>query len=64
MITVFDDGNDEFKASNRWLQGYKKRWGISRQKKTNKKNKSTKERIPQVSNFHYWAIYKMRLEQP
>ena len=35
-----------------------------RQEKTNKKNKSTKERIPQVSNFHYWAIYKMRLEQP
>ena len=57
-------GKDKFKGTCRWLAGYQKRWGISKQKKTNKKNKSVKERLPQVSNFHYYCIYQMRLEEP
>jgi len=47
-----------------WLQGFIKRKGISSQRKTNKKNKSVEERLPQIKNFHHWAIYSMRTEEP
>ena len=46
-----------FKASNGWLAGFLKRHRLTSQKKTNKKNKSVKERIPKVRKFHQYAVY-------
>ena len=46
------DPENKFKASNKWLHGFKKRKGVSKQRKTNKKSKSVQERLPQVKNFH------------
>ena len=51
-------------ASNRWLLNFTKRKGISKQRKTNKKSKSVEERIPQVKNFHWWAVYEMATQDP
>ena len=53
-----------FKASNKWLSGFAKRWGVSKQKKTNKKSKSIEERMPQIRNFHWYTIYQMAKEDP
>ena len=54
---------DEFKASNPWLGKFCRRHGLSNQRKTNKKSKSVLERLPKVKNFHYYTVYKMRLEK-
>ena len=54
----------DFKASNKWLSGFTKRWGVSKQKKTNKKSKSLEERMPQIRNFHWYTIYQMAKEDP
>ena len=64
---VSESGKDptgSFKASNMWLSKFTHRYGISNQKKTNKKSKSIEERLPAVRNFHWWAIYQMALEKP
>ena len=58
------DPENKFKGSSMWLSNFVKRHGISKQRKTNKKNKSIAERLPQIKNFHYWAIYKMATEEP
>ena len=55
---------EKFKASNRWVQGFNKRFGITLQRKTNKKSKSLTERLPKIKNFHWYAIYQMALEPP
>ena len=52
------------KASNKWLSGFTKRWGVTKQKKTNKKSKSIEERMPQIRNFHWYTIYQMATEDP
>ena len=57
-------GKDTKKTSNKWLHKFARRKGISKQRKTNKKSKSVIERIPQVSNFHWWAVYQMATEEP
>ena len=54
----------KFTASNRWIEKFKKRKGLSVQKKTNKKSTSVHKRLPKVKNFHWWAIYQMRTEDP
>ena len=64
---VRDSGKDpenKFKGSNMWLKGFKERRGVSHQRKTNNKSKSVEERLPQIKNFHWWAIYQMALEDP
>jgi len=38
-------------------------FSLSHQRKTNKKSKSVLERLPKVKNFHYYTVYKMRLEK-
>ena len=58
------DPSGSFKASNKWVYQFTRRYGISKQKKTNKKSKSVKERLPAVHNFHWWAIYQMALKKP
>ena len=63
---VSESGKDptgSFKASNMWLSKFTHRYGISKQKKTNKKSKSIEERLLAVRNFHWWAIYQMALEK-
>ena len=58
------DPEGKFQGSNRWLNGFTKRKGISHQRKTNNKNRSVTERLPEIRNFHWWAIYQMALEDP
>ena len=53
-----------FKGSGKLLHGFKKRKGVSHQRKTNNKNLSVTERLPAIRNFHWWAIYQMALEDP
>ena len=52
----------DFKASDQWSYKFRKRYGITRQRKTNKKSKSIEERLHLVKNFHWWTIYKMAKE--
>jgi len=54
----------KFEGTNKWLSAYKKRNGVSHQKKTNNKSKSIQKRLPQIKNFHWWVIYKMATENP
>ena len=54
----------KFKASNKWLFNFTKRWGISKQKTTNKKSKSLEERLPKIRDFHWYTIYQMTTEDP
>ena len=58
------DTEGKFKASDKWKDNFIKRFGITNQKKTNKKSKSIEERLPQVRNFHWWAIYQIVTEKP
>ena len=68
LFTVNASGKDpekKFKASDKWLHNFTKRWGITKQKKkTNKKSLSIEERLPLVQNFHWWSIYQMATEDP
>ena len=65
LVKEGDDPNkDNFKASNKWIGGFNKRFGITLQRKTNSKSKSLTERLPKIKNFHWYAIYQMALEPP
>ena len=46
----------------KWKNNFCRRWKISLQAKTNNKSKSAYERIHQVMNFHYYAIYVLGKE--
>ncbi len=50
-----------FKAGQRWLIAFTRRWGLSWRKKTNKKSQSAIRRSLKVRHFHWFAIYKARL---
>ena len=58
------DPRQTFKASNKWIQGFMKRKGLSVQKKTGKKHRPTEELLPRVKNFHWYSIYQMAAEEP
>jgi len=53
-----------FKASERWFQKFRKRWGFSFQEKTNVKKKSVQQRLPYVRQFHQYLLYKAFKEKP
>ena len=48
---------EKHKFTDPWVRAFCKRWGISSQRRTNKKNKSVLERIHLISNFLYYIIY-------
>ena len=50
-----------FKASNKWLQGFKERNGISVRVRTNKKSRSNFKRSHMVRNFHWNMMYQLPL---
>ena len=52
----------QFKATDMWLQGFKKRKGISVRVQTNKKSRSQFKRSRMVRNFHYYTMYNAPLE--
>ena len=52
----------KFKATNRWLQGFQDRKGISDRVQTNKKSKSQFTRSRLVRNFRYYTMFKAALE--
>ena len=54
------DTNNKFKEP--WLRAFCKRFRISWQKRTNKKNKGVMERLNKCKRYHRWVIYKMGLE--
>ena len=56
------DTNNKFKEP--WLRAFCKRFRISWQKRTNKKNKGVMERLNKCKRYHWWVIYKMGLELP
>ena len=58
------DPEEKFKASNKWVQRFMKRKGLSVQKKTGKKHRPTAELLPRVKNFHWYSIYQMASEDP
>ena len=58
------DPEEKFKASNKWVQGFMKRKGLSVQKKTGEKHRPTAELLPRVKNFHWYSIYQMASEDP
>ena len=64
------DTSNKFK--DKWLQGFCKRFRISWQRRTNKKNKGVLQRLHIAQNYHWWVIYKlgslrphsMKIEEP
>ena len=56
------DTNNKFK--DKWLQAFCKRYRISWQRRTNKKDKGVMERLNICKRYHWWVIYKMGLELP
>ena len=58
------DPEEKFKDSNKWVQRFMKRKGLSVQKKTGKKHRPTAELLPRVKNFHWYSIYQMASEDP
>ena len=58
------DVNTNNKFKFKWLQAFCKRYRISWQKRTNKKNKGVMERLNKCKRYHWWLIYKMGLELP
>ena len=55
---------EKFNTSDKWLNGFAKRKGLSYRKKTNKKSLSAIKRSLRVRRFHWYAIYKARLLPP
>ena len=47
----------QFKATDMWSQGFKKRKGISVRVQTNKKSRSQFKRSRMVGNFHYYTMH-------
>ena len=52
------------KFMQRWKTNFCKRWRISVQKRTNRKNKDVHERIHLVKNYHYYTVYILGTEKP
>ena len=52
----------KFKASNKWLQGFKERKNVTVRVQTNKKSRSQFKRSRLVRNFHHYVMYKAALE--
>lgn len=50
--------------TNKWARGFRKRKGISLQKRTNNKAKSLLEKIHLIQNYHQWLIYSFPNEEP
>ena len=56
------DTSNKFK--DKWLQGFCKRFRISWQRRTNKKNKGVFQRLHIAKNYHWWVIYKLGSLRP
>ena len=52
------------KFADMWLNGFLRRFKISLQRRSNKKNKTVWARIHLVSNFHCYCIYQFATERP
>ena len=57
-------GAKGFKASSKWFDTFRKRWGFSFQEKTNVKKKSVRERLPYVMKYHQYVLYEAFKEEP
>ena len=60
--SLSEDEKNNFKASDMWLKGFKKRKGIVVRVQTNKKSRSALQRSRMVRNFHWYIMYKAPLE--
>ena len=61
--SLSEDEKKKFKASDMWLQGFKKRKGIVVRVQTNKKSRSALQRSRMVRNFHWYIMYKTPLKR-
>ena len=52
------------KFGDKWLNNFCRRFRISWQKRTNKKNKGVLKRLHIAKNYHWWVIHKMGMEKP
>ena len=57
-------GAKGFKASSKWFDNFRKRWGFSFQEKTNVMKKSVRERLPYVKKYHLFFLYEAFKEEP
>ena len=59
-----EPGVKDFKASAKWFDSFRKRWGFSFQEKTNVKKKSVSERLTYVRKHHQYLLYTAFEEEP
>ena len=66
LVAELDDapGAKDFKASSKWFDTFRKRWGFSFQEKTNVKKKSARDWLPYVMKYHQYALYAAFKEEP
>ena len=55
---------DKFRNSNGWVIGFKKRFRISSQCLTNKKDIPIFQKLPRVQKFHRWLLLELQQQQP
>ena len=53
----------KFKATDKWLQGFKRRKSISFKVQNNKKSRSQFKRSRFVRNFHWYVMYEAPLKR-
>ena len=51
-------------CSRGWLGGFKKRYHISSQVRTNKKAVSIHEKLPRIKKFHKWLLHDLQRQEP
>ena len=61
--SLSEDKKKNFKATDAWLKGFKKRKGIVVRVQTNKKSRSALQRSRMVRNFHWYIMYKAPLKR-
>ena len=59
-----DSSAINFKSSSGWVQGFLKRWDITRLCRTNTHKLSFRERLPQVQKYHRFLIYQLQRSEP
>ena len=60
LIADKPPGWGDFKASNGWIAGFKKRYRITSRCQTNKKHLSAAAKLPWIQKFHDWLLHGLR----
>ena len=57
-------GYEHFKYSNGWVSGFKNRYRITYQTRTNKKKLPLAERLHRIKTFHKWLLHTLQRSGP